>query len=92
MQMIEPVLEHGDESRCVDPGWRHEPRPLPPGLGVPGATTLSPWSNLLRKAIEQGLDYSFRCTSVRVRLADDRHAFQQTHKQTSGGRGLDPIG
>src|SRR5215468_7179830 len=32
MQMIESVLEHGDESRCLDPGWRHEPRPLPPAL------------------------------------------------------------
>jgi hypothetical protein len=32
MQIIEPALKHGDESRCPDPGWRYEPRPLPPGV------------------------------------------------------------
>ena len=33
MQII-VALEHGDESRCPDPGWRYEPRPLLPGPRV----------------------------------------------------------
>ena len=52
---------------------------------------LCPCYDLLCEAVDEGLDYGLRYAPVRARLTNDTHAFEQTEKQTGGGRGFDAI-